>query len=481
MRFVDPTDPSDPGVTVPSGAVAANRAFQMGSFTPGNYPAVVTFHQDRLLFAGCPNTPQRLDASVSSQYSTFSPSAVLDGTVTDSCAYGFALNSDAVDAIRWLESDSHGILVGTSGSEWLLNAGSLGNAITPTSIVAKQSTKYGSAIQASLRVGLETLFLQIGGRRLRALKYDFYTDGFIGPDISVLSEHLTVGGFVQYALQRTPQQIIWLVRADGTLVSISYDRDQDEQGWVLHQMGGDPATTKVLSVAVIPTPDASREEVWLAVQRTINGSVSVTVERMSKLWEIGDAVSYTVNGVTETKFVPANTTYLDCAARTVFGSPVTTVTGLTWLEGQTVSVLADSATHPDCVVTGGAITLQRSALDVNVGLNYTSRAQSMQIEAGGGDGPAQGKIKRIHRIIMRLFDTLGLQTTAGNAGAPVNDIPFRDSSDLMDAPPPLFTGDIQITWDGSYDRDGYVIWEQTQPLPSNVSAVIAQLETQDGG
>jgi hypothetical protein len=202
---------------------------------------------------------------------------------------------------------------------------------------------------------------------------------------------------------------------------------------------------------------------------------------MSKLWEIGDAVSYTTGGVTETKFVPALTTYLDCSARTVFGSPVTTITGLTWLEGQTVSVLADSATHPDCVVSGGAITLQRPALDVNVGLNYTSRAQTMQIEAGGGDGPAQGKIKRIHRIIMRLFDTLGLQTTAGNAGAPVNDIPFRNSSDLMDAPPSLFSGDIQLTWDGSYDRDGYAIWEQTQPLPSNVSAVIAQLETQDGG
>jgi hypothetical protein len=246
-------------------------------------------------------------------------------------------------------------------------------------------------------------------------------------------------------------------------------------------MGGDPATTKVLSLAVIPAPDGSRDEVWLALQRTINGVVSVTVEKMSKLWEIGDAVSYTENGATQRKFVPNLTTYLDCSARTVFGSPVTTVTGLTWLEGQTVSVLADSATHPDCVVTGGAITLQRPALDVNVGLNYVSRGQTMPIEAGGSDGPAQGKIKRIHRVILRLFDTLGLQSTAGNAGAPVNDVSFRNSSDLMDAPPSLFSGDIPLTWDGSYDRDGYVIWEQTQPLPSNVSAVIAQLETQDGG
>ena len=478
-RIFDPGDPVDPGTTAPTGAIAANRAFQLGSFTAGSYPSVVIFHQDRLVLAGCPNTPQRMDASVSSQYDTFSPSAVLDGTVSDDCAYGFALNGNAVDAIRWMVSDSHGILVGTSGSEWLLAPNSFGSAITPSSVVAKQSTTYGSAVQAPMRVGLETLFLQGGGRRLRALKYDFYTDGFVGPDISVLSEQLTPGGFTQYALQRTPQQIVWMVRADGGLISISYDRDQDEEGWVEHQLGG--TSVKVLSVAVIPSPDTSREEVWLAVQRTINGATSVTVERMSKLWEIGDAVRYAVSYVFESKFVPNLTTYLDCSARTVFGSPVTTVTGLTWLEGQTVSVLADSSTHPDCTVTGGAITLQRSALDVNVGLNFTSVARTMPLEAGGGDGPAQGKIKRIHRVIMRLFDTLGLQTVAGNLGAPVNDVAFRGASDQMDASPPLFNGDIPVTWDGSYDLEGYVIWQQSQPLPCNVSAVIAQLETQDGG
>ena len=475
------SDPRYPGTTPQSGSIPTTRAFALGSFYPGNYPATVTFNQDRLVFAGAPNTPQRVDASVTSQYDTFSPSQVLDGTVTDSCAYGFALNANQVDAIRWVVADSHGLLIGTSGSEWLIAPGSLGGAITPSNAVAQQNTAYGSASVQALRVGLETLFLQVGGRHMRAIKYDFYTNGFIGPDISVLSDQLTVGGFKQFALQRTPQQIIWMVRADGTLVSISYDRDQDEEGWVSHQMGGDAATTKVLSVACIPSPDASRDDVWLAVQRTINGAVVVTVEKMPTIWEIGDATTYTAGGVVQTKFVPFLTSYLDCSAVANFGSPVTTVTGLNWLEGQTVSVLADSASHPDCLVTGGTITLQRPTLNVNVGLGYTSAGQTLSIEAGGGDGPAQGKITRIHRVILRLYDTLGLQVTAGNAGSPVNDVPFRGSSDLMDNPPSLFNGDEPITWDGTYAREGYVIWEQTQPLPSNISAVIVQGETQDGG
>lgn len=478
--FVDPNDPLAPPGTAPSGAMAYSRNFRLSSYYTGNYPAVVTFHQDRLVFAGAPNTPQRFDASVVSQYTTFSPSALIDGTVSDADSYGFALNANTVDAIRWLVSDSHGILVGTSGGEWLVTASSAGSAISPTSVQAKQNTAYGAAAsRQALRVGLETLFLQGGARKLRALKYDFYSDGFVGPDLTVLSEHLTTGGFKQVVLQRTPQQLLWLVRADGALISVSYDRDQDEQGWVVHEIAGNGA--KVLSLAVIPAPDNSRDELWMAVSRTVNGATAVNVEKMSKLWEVGDAVSYTAAGVTQTKFVPGATSYLDSSAHQVYGSPTTIVTGLTWLEGETVSVVADSAPHSDCIVTGGAINLGAPATSVDVGLGYTSRAQTMPIEAGGADGPAQGKIKRIHRIIMRLFDTIGLQTTAGNAGAPVNDVSFRSTADLMDQPPTLFNGNIEMVWDGSYDRDGYIIVQQSQPMPCNINTVIAQLETQDGG
>jgi hypothetical protein len=478
--YTDPTDPLAPPVIAPSGAVPSTRNFRMSSHYAGNYPAVVTFHQDRLVFAGAPNAPQRFDASVVSQYTTFSPSALIDGTVSDADSYGFALNANTVDAIRWMVSDSHGILIGTSGGEWLVTANLVGSAITPTSVQAKQNTTYGAAeSRQALRVGLETLFLQGGARKLRALKFDFYTDGFVGPDLTVLSEHLTTGGFKQVVLQRTPQQLLWLVRADGALIGVSYDRDQDEQGWVVHKLGG--TNTKVLSVAVIPAPDNSRDELWLAVSRTTNGATKVNVEKMSKLWESGDAVSYTSAGITQTKFVPGITSFLDCSAHQTFSVPTSTVTGLTWLEGETVSIVADSAPHADAVVTSGAITLGLPASSVDVGLGYVSQARTMPIEAGGADGPAQGKIKRIHRLILRLFDTIGLQTSAGNVGAPVNDISFRSTADLMDQPPNLFEGNIEMVWDGSYDRDGYVIFQQSQPMPCNISTVVAQLETQDGG
>jgi len=186
---------------------------------------------------------------------------------------------------------------------------------------------------------------------------------------------------------------------------------------------------------------------------------------MQKYWEDGDQ--------------QINAFYADCGA-TYDGASTATISGLTWLRGQTVTVLADGAVHPDCVVnSSGVITLDRSVTHANVGLKYTSEAQTMRIEAGGGDGSAQGKLKRIHRAVFRMFQTVGMTVKAGTQdGYPE---PFRSSADLMNNPVALYTGDRRWAWDGTYDLEGQVYFAQTDPLPSNILMVVAQLDTQDGG
>jgi hypothetical protein len=105
----------------------------------------------------------------------------------------------------------------------------------------------------------------------------------------------------------------------------------------------------------------------------------------------------------------------------------------------------------------------------------------MRIEAGGADGPAQGKLKRIHRAIFRFFQTIGMVLPGNANGSPAIPEPYRDSSMAMDQPVGLFTGDKRWAWEGSYDLEGQISWQQDDPLPSNVLMVAAQLETQDGG
>lgn len=483
-------DPLDPG-GVPSGAdpgVTGNgsgvRQWALGAWFAGNYPGAVHFHEDRLCFAGAPQYPQRIDMSNSGAYELFSPSALLDDTVTAANACSFSLNSNTINAIEWMQTDQHGLVIGSAGAEWVVDSASTTEPISPTSISAKQIDEYGAVGVSPLHVGKSTLFLQLGGRKLRDTKYNFALDGFEGGDLSPLAEHLTVGGFTTLCVQRTPYQILWLVRQDGTLVSVSYDADQNEVAWCPHTIGGysDSAQTKpakVLSADVIPSPDGTRDEVWLAVQRHVNGADVVYIERMSKVWEVGDAVLDTSVSPPLSRYVPTLTTFLDSSQRLVVTDPVTEVSGLTWLEGQTVGVLADGASHPDCNVVGGVVTLDREAKDIVIGYHCPTVATTLPVEAGGADGPAQGKIKRIHNVIFQVYESAGFSVVGANGL--VTDVPFRATNDLMDEPSPLRTDSVPVRWEGTYDRGGQITFQQSQPLPLNVSGLVIQLETQDGG
>jgi hypothetical protein len=442
-----------------------------GSSTTANYPAVTVFNQDRLIFAGSPTYPNRIDGSNTSDYENFSPSGV-DGTVVDSNALAFSINSAKVNAINWMMSDDTGLLIGTASGEWVMAASTTQTAITPTNVTIKPTTTYGSTNVQPLRIGKSTLFVQRTKRKVREMTstYSLGGNSFEAPDISVLAEHLTKTGIKQMAVQLAPHPVVWFVRNDGVLVAMSYDKDAQILAWHQHSFGGysDAAQTLapvVESVATIPAPSTDRDQVWVTVQRYINGAVVRTVELMQKYWEDGDTL-------TNAFFVDSGATYS--------GASTTTVSGLTWLKGQTVSVLADGSVHPTCVVdSSGAITLQRSATTVQVGLGYSSTGKTMRIEAGGADGQAQGKLKRIHRAIFRFFQSVGLSVQSTNQ--PAYPEPWRTSADKMDNPVALYTGDKRWAWDGSYELEGQVAWIQSDPLPSNVLMVVAQLETQDGG
>jgi len=155
----------------------------------------------------------------------------------------------------------------------------------------------------------------------------------------------------------------------------------------------------------------------------------------------------------------------------------TTITGLNHLEGETVQILADGSAHADKTVSGGAITLDRSASTVHVGYSFTSQVQTLRLEGGADDGVSQGKIKRINELTVRLFRSVGLKV--GRDANNLDIVPFRSSATAMDAPISLFTGDKEIELNGNYDTDGQLTIRQDQPLPMNILAVYATLSTFD--
>jgi hypothetical protein len=213
-------------------------------------------------------------------------------------------------------------------------------------------------------------------------------------------------------------------------------------------------------VATIPG-DINEDDTYLIVQRTIDGSTKRYVEYFSS-FDFGDDVE-------DAFFIDSGLTYS--------GASATSISGLDHLEGEVVSILANGATHPNKTVSSGAITLDFAVTKAHIGLNYNSTLQTMRIEAGGTEGTAQGKIKRIHEVVLRLFRTVGV--TVGSSETELDRIPFRSSAQAMSTAIPLFTGDKEIEFRGGFDTDGFVVVQQNQPLPLTIIGIFPRLITFD--
>ena len=443
-------------VVAPSSS-SADTDFALGSFSDTTgHPSCVTFFEQRLVFAATLSQPQTLFFSKSGDYENMDDN--YHGTVADDDAIIYTIASNQVNAIRFMTA-TRTLIIGTAGGEFAVSGGGTDIAITPTNILIKKQSNNGAANVDALAVGNATLFLQRAKRKLRELAYNFDVDGYVAPDLTILAEHISEGGFKQLSYQQEPNQIIWCVRNDGQLVGLTYQREQQVVAWHRHIFGGSAVCE---SVATIPTDD-SEYQTWVINKRTINGSTKRYIEYMH---------NYDFDETDDTSF-----NFLD-SQLSYDGSPATTISGLSHLEGEEVSILADGSTHPNKTVSSGEITLDRSASKVKVGLPYTSLLQTMRIDAGSQNGTSQSKTKRIYEITIRLYESIGVEV-----GPDLNNmerIPFRSSSDEMDEGVNVFTGDKEVEFRGNYETDGFIVIRQTQPLPLTILSLYPKLQTNDG-
>jgi len=429
-----------------------------------NFPSCVTFFEERLVFAGTNNDPQKLFFSKAGDFEDMTT-----GTNADD-GMSFTIGSDQVNAIKYLKG-LRTLLIGTVGGEFVATASTSAEPITPTNIQIKRQAGYGTSDVDALLAGNRILFVQRAGKKVRELVFDFDSDGYIAPDLTLLAEHIAgsgvATGFTNWTYQQEPDSIVWVVRSDGILTGMTYQRGENVVAWHRHILGGvfSTGSAVVESVAAISNSLSTakgEDSLYMIVKRTINGGTKRYVEVMQP-FDFADDVE--------------DAWFLDSALQ-YSGGATTSLSGLDHLEGQTVSILANGSTHPDKVVSSGAITLDRSVTKATVGLKYTSALQTMRIESGSADGSAQGKVKRIQEITARFFQTVGAEI--GSSSTSTDLIPFRDSSMAMDTAVELFTGDKQIEFNADYETDGFIYIQQQQPLPMTITAMYPQLNTYDG-
>ena len=438
------------------GATTASTAWALGAWGSAlGYPSCVTFYEDRLIWAGSPTYPQTVWASKSGDYETHSPTEV-DGSVIDDDAIVVTLLSDQVNAIQWIVPDSSAIVLGTSSGEWAIAASNNNEAITPTNVRARPQTTRGSKLVIPEKVDGATLYIQKAGRKVRELAYDFQQDVYVSTDLTILSEHITRSGIKEFAYQQEPYNIVWMVREDGILLGLTYNREQKVVGWHRHQLGG--TDVKVISIAVIPSTDDTYDELWLLVERTINGATVKYVEYMRKDFDPEDATDY------------SDAFFVDCGLE-YSGASTSTLSGIDHLEAEVVDVLSEYTVHPQRTVNAsGQITLTDATTQAFVGLPISASIRPVDPEVGGDRGTAQGQIKRVNKAEFHFYNTASIKF--GRDTATLEEMIFRDPSDPTDTAVPLFSGIKSVEFPGDYDRVVNMLLQTYQPYPATILSII---------
>lgn len=262
-------------------AVAATHRWAEGSWSnKRGWPKTVSISpEDRLVFAGNSAEPLSVWGSEIGDWTNY-----LSGGSLDTDPYIFELvGSGQQNEIQW-SVPKKALVFGTVGGEHLFSASNVDEAVTPTNVQARLQTTYGSRNIRAEIVNQAILFIQRGGLKVREFLFDFETDAHKADDLTVFAEHITESGIVDIAFQRNPNPILWCVRDDGEIAVMTYERDQNVFSWSRIVTDGN-----FESVSVIYGGTGNEDEVWITVQRNINGSVARYIERFKpQNWEQKD-------------------------------------------------------------------------------------------------------------------------------------------------------------------------------------------------
>ena len=416
-------------------------------FTYGNYPAAVSYFDQRRIFAGTDAKPQFVWMTRSGTESDMSytlPSQA-DNRIKFRLA---ALEASRIQHIMPLQS----LVILTGAAEFRVITAN-DDAITPTSIGVKPQSYIGADSVQPVVANSTMLYVASRGGHIRELGYNQQAGGFVTGDLSIRAEHLFENDRpVDIALAKAPTPCLWVVTREGSLIGCTYLPDQAVGAWHTH----DTVHGKFESVCVVSEDD--EDIVYVVVRRQINGTVSRYIERMHERQ---------IEGLDDSFFVDSGLEYR--------GDPTTTLRGLSHLEGETVVVLGDGRVFPETKVTNGAITIPEPVEHAVVGLPITARMQTLPAVLNTQDGGyGQGRNKNINRIYVRVDRSSALRMGPDDDG--MRDYPAR-TNEPYGAPPMLKSEELALTVPSKWQSGGQLQLVHTNPLPLMVCGITADVTT----
>ena len=289
----------------------------------GNYPAAVTYAQQRRFFANTTNDPEKVWASRIGNFRNFTSRS----PIQDDDSFRFILAGRQVNAVRNM-IDLGQLLIFTSGGEWAMEGGPSG-IITPTDLNPKQYGYNGSNSLPPLVVGGNALYVQARGSVVKDLLFNDSSQSFKGQDLTIFSAHLFDNfTLTDWAFQQIPHSIVWVVRDDGALLGLTYVREHEMFAWHRHDFEGGTVEN------VVSVPEGTEDSLYLVIKRTINGRTTRYIERFN---------SRQVDTTTaeDNKFMDSSLSY----DGTHSGSTTMTLSGgTTWAYNESLTLTASAGT-----------------------------------------------------------------------------------------------------------------------------------------
>ena len=410
---------------------------------PGDYPAAVSYYEQRRNFGGTGNAPQKIWMTRSGTESDMSYSL----PTKDDDRIAFRIAAREANTIRHLVPLSD-LIVLTSSAEFRVTSINT-DALTPTSISVKPQSYIGASNVQPCLINSNLLYGAARGGHMREMAYSRESGGYVSGDLSLRSTHLFDDyDLVDMAYAKAPMPIVWAVSSSGKLLGLTYVPEQQVGAW--HQHDTDGAFESCAVVA------EGREDVlYVIVRRLINGVQRRYIERMASR-----------------KFTDLSSAFFVDSGATYSGYPTNTVTALDWLEGKTVSILADGAVHPQRTVTGGTITLDNAASVVQVGLPITADAKTLPLAAQIDTGYAQGRVKNVNKVWMRVVNSSGI--FAGPSTEQLVQFKQRTTEPYGTAPT-LRTDEIEIDVKPDWGNDAAIVVRQSDPLPITITSMTMEV------
>lgn len=488
------------------------------------WPKCGTYHDGRLWLSG--SLPNRVDASKSNGISLttnavdFTPTNDA-GAVAENNAISYTFNAPSSNPIFWMRPHAQGILCGTLKGEWLIQATTQNPSLTPLNMKADEVTTIGSYDMEPAVTEHTTVFIQKYRRKLQEYFADVFSGKFSSPNIAKDAKHLTAPRMSEIAYQQELAPILWGRTAAGDLLGCTYKRDSlmSSQGptfaaWQKHPLGRGTELDRVVeSVCVGPSVDGTLDA--LAIVTNDPATNLRHVEVLTTMMDDNDPI--TTAWFLDDAVVPSSATQHTLAD----GRPGLRFYGLHHLNNKTVTAFIGGIDCGDYLLTNGHLDvpygadadglftweyLQKQrvsgvtfphAVSIDgdlfptpavIGLNYTSQLQllrpvSNSPELGGTgaqNGPAFGKLKRIHKFAMLLVQAVkfkvGVDFEASLMPANLRTTPGGGK------PAPagqLFKGMHRDTVKDRDDLDGMLAVEISRPYPFSLAAIGGFIETKD--